>query len=251
VRIELATPLVHAEDIERIVRSRLQREVLAAPAVGLCLRATLVTRAQSWQLGLSSALGLDADVAPEARKIAVLVAELEADVGSDAVGMLATDDSHLLEKSSWLAPIGFAANSGAPVSLAAQRGSDAPGWNVGTSYADGGSSSNLTATRDHGSVELSLQRLPTRLLLNPLELMSDIEPGELWVLEQRAFIVKDVRFEERLEAIEWWENEPVYRDYYRVWLTTVEHKQRAREGIEVLAYFDRASGKSHVQAVYD
>lgn len=250
--IELATPLVHAEDIERIVRARLQREVLAAPAVGLCLRATLVTRAQSHQLGLSSALGLGADVSPEARKIAVLVAELAADVGNDAVGMLAMGDSHLLEKSSWLAPVGFAANSSAPVCLDAQRCPDAPVWNAGSAAPTDGSSPISTATIcDLSGGELTFLRLPTRLLVAPLELTSDIESGELWVLEQRAFIVKDVRFEERLEAIEWWENEPVYRDYYRVWLTSVEPDQRAREGIEVLAYFDRASGKSHVQAVYD
>ncbi len=266
VRIELATPLVHAEDIERIIRSRLQREVLAAPAVGLCLRATVVTRAQSWQLGLSSALGLATDVAPEARRIAVLVAELGADVGSDAVGMLVMGDSHLLEKSSWLAPIGFAANSGAPVILGAQRCPNAPVWHTATTSTAHDSSRDDPSIRDPSirdpsicdpsicepaDAELSFQRLPTRLLPNPMELTSSIAPGELWVLEQRAFIVKDVRFEERLEAIEWWENEPVYRDYYRVWLTTVVRNQRAREGIEVLAYFDRASGKSHVQAVYD
>jgi hypothetical protein len=230
VHFRLATPLVHAEDIERIVRARLQREVLAAPAIGLCLRATAVTVAQSWQLGLCPALGLGADVVPEARSIAVLVAELAADVGNDAVGVLATDDSHLLEKSSRLTPIGLTSAS-----------SDAAVFGAGLS----------TSADGYAGAELSSLRLPTRLLVDPLELTAGVEPEELWVLGEQPYVVKEVQFEERLEAVEWWENEPVYRDYFRVWLTAIERNQRADEGIEVLAYFDRENGKSFVQAVYD
>lgn len=268
VHLELATPLAHAEDIERVVRSRLQREVLSAPATGLSLRATSVTLAQSWQPGLCSAYGLGSDIMPEARNIAVLVAELAADVGTDAVGVLALGDSHLLEKRSRLTPIVSIKSSDASSMHVSVSGSHSSAVHRQPNpQTNGGASLGVSSGCDLDGGGLASLSLPTRLFADPLELAGPIDFGELWVLGQQPFIVKEIRFEERLEAVEWWDNEPIERDYFRVWLTkppvtssraergyTERYTERGHsscECIEVLAYHDRESGKSYVQAVYD
>ena len=98
---------------------------------------------------------------------------------------------------------------------------------------------------------LSAARLPTRFLSSPIELHVPMKINELWVLNQRPFVIERIQFEQRLEAIEWWEPVRIFRDYFRVWLAAVEGRNTAREGLEVLAYVDRDNGKSYVQALYD
>ena len=83
--------------------------------------------------------------------------------------------------------------------------------------------------------------------------------NELVVLEQRAFVIEAIAFEQRLESVEWWEPSPVSRDYYRLWLASTTpsrssaspSREGSREGLEVLVYRNRDDGKKYIQALYD
>jgi protein ImuB len=226
---KLASPLAHAEDVERVVRARLQRESLFAPAVGLDLQALSLTEARHWQLNLRSDVGLGTGLSTDPRALTVLMAELSGDIGDDAVGVLAESDSHLMEKSSHLVPA---------QKLKGQTQSPLAGHHR-----------ELAKCRrfDAGAE----RTLPTRFLSSPIELHAPMKINELWVLNQRPFVIERIQFEQRLEAVEWWESARIFRDYFRVWLAAVERRNTARDGLEVLVYVDRDNGKNYVQALYD
>jgi protein ImuB len=262
---KLASPLFHAEDLERVMRLRLQRQNLIAPTLGLGLQATSVTDARHCQLcldqqglgqqglgqqGLAGKSGAWASrVSSDPRTLTVLVAELSSDIGPECVGVLAAEDSHLLEKSSTLLPISAASLEGAFCSMEAIN-------------------SGAHSQANTGALEgLSLPRVPTRLLEPPLEIHAPIRKSELWVIREQAFVVAHIRFEQRLEGIEWWERAPVFRDYFRVWLARVglsdDTSSRAQGrkrgtvrpeksgGLEALVYRDREQSKTYLQALYD
>jgi protein ImuB len=258
---KFASPLCHAEDLERVIRARLQRQALRAPALGLSLQATSVTETRVDQMRLSNTSRWDdTPLDSNPRTIAVLVAELSADLGGSAVGVLAACDSHLLEKSSSLAPI---------QSLPARKRTDAKVMARNAQALDSEAFS-ISQSRPR------LPQLPTRLFNPPIEVHARIREEELWVIRERPFVVRDIRFEQRLEEVEWWDSTRIFRDYFRVWLAAVEaqahpsHLQpgrhltgesqaaiqgaRSREdsgGIEALVYRDRARGRSYLQAIYD
>lgn len=244
LRIQLGSPLSHAEDLERIARARLQRETLFAPASGLRLQVMSITEARHWQLGLNADVGLG-QIAADPSLLTVLMNELSADVGDAAVGVLEVHDSHLLEKAGRFVPFrdmrGFGAQS-AGQSKVERRERALPGPR---SSAGG--------------------RLPTRLI-TPIELDVPLQKGELVVLNQRAFIVDTVRFVERLESVEWWASAPVSRDYFRLWLSALSANgvrtsggssgswsgaSSVADGLEVLVYLNRDNGKKYIQALYD
>ena len=248
---KLASALFHAEDLERVMRLRLQRQSLIAPTLGLSLQATSLTDARHCQLGLSGKSGAWASsISSDPRTLTVLVAELSADIGPESVGVLTAEDSHLLEKSSALLQVSASSLAGALGSTGAVH----PGANPGA---------------NPGVVEgLSLPRVPTRLLDPPLEIHAPIRKSELWVIREQAFVVAHIHFEQRLEGIEWWDRTRVFRDYFRVWLAHVgvsddtssrsqSHKRgpgsRADkgEGLEALVYRDRERSKTYLQALYD
>jgi protein ImuB len=247
IPFRLASPLAHAEDLERIVRSRLQHlregESLFAPSCGMWLQVTAITEARQCQLSLGQQ-SLDDDgrlgstLSTDPRTLAVLTAELCADIGEDAVGMLEAHDSHLLEKSSCFVPIH---------QLMAER-------------------------REPESASASaFDRQPTRLV-SPIEFKAPLREKEIVVLDRHAFVIEAIVFEERLEAVEWWASFPgsspasagVSRDYFRLWLRNISEprsitaassdayrKRRRSEGLEVLVFLDRDDGKKYVQGLYD
>lgn len=233
LRLQLGSPLVHAEDLERISRARLQRETLLAPASGLRLQVAAITEARHWQLGLNADVGLG-QLAADPALLTLLVNELSADVGDAAVGVLETNESHLLEKSSCFVPLQrLQASRARP----AERG--------------------LPSGEPSSGPRARSARLPTRLI-SPIELDAPLEKSELVVIAQRAFVIESVRFEERLESVEWWASTPVSRDYFRVWLSALSAgasvsalPRRGRDGLEVLVYLNRDNGKKYVQAIFD
>jgi nucleotidyltransferase/DNA polymerase involved in DNA repair len=257
----LATPLSHADELERVVRSRLQREKLVAPARGLRLRVTGITEAQHRQLGLDADTGLDGSLSADPRIMAVLVAELSADIGGGAVGLLEARDSHLPEKSSCFIPMEHVSNRGA--------GSHGAGSRVAGSHVSSSGPHAKSSVRSRPVLEL-----PTRLI-TPIEIEAPLREKELVVLGQSAYIIESIVFEQRLEAIEWWAAAPVSRDYFRLWLTSLapagfsspgyssspantssarpgaSELRTRRDGLMVLAFLNRENGKKYVQAVYD
>jgi hypothetical protein len=249
IPFRFASPLVHADDLERVVRSRLQRQTLLAPAVALSLQATSVTDARHWQLDLQADMGLAAGMSSDPRSVAVLVAELAADVGDDAVGVLVMNDSHLLEKNSALVPMSVlpmkkSRNESRHSGLHKAAGHKAAGRD------EAELASHFVAASESESGSDSL-RLPTRLLATPIELKTRMKKNELWVIREQAFVIGGIRFEQRLEGVEWWDSARVFRDYFRIWLTALNGTSNAGGGMEVLAYVDRENGRSYVQALYD
>jgi hypothetical protein len=302
----LASPLVHAEDFERIVRSRLQRLTLLAPAIGLSLQATSVTEARHWQLGLQADVGLGSALASDPRAMAVLVAELAADIGDTAVGVLVAHDSHLMEKNSDLVPIQKALLREVPcrqettalpqagdVFLGSESRASASQAFLDNAFLGNAKGVEIGMAGQGTRLEPLLEgravfegrvvfegrplfegrpgsRLPTRLLASPIELRAPIRKNELWVLQERAYVVESIQFDQRLEAVEWWDSVRIFRDYFRIWLAAVEGRQMARnypenypekhylgkhcpdrQGLEALVYLDREDGKSYIQALYD
>jgi len=265
---QLASPLFHAEDLERVMRLRLQRQSLSAPHLGLSLQATSITEARCGQVNLSESQSWKSGLSTDPRALTVLVAELAADIGAGAVGVLVAKDSHLLEKSSDLAPVRDASGqtaSGQTVSRqnASRQGSSqnvpseaslAPRRAASEAAV---SEPDVAGSRHRASVDLPppsgrlrLPRLPTRLLDPPIEIHAPIRKNELWVVLEQAFIVRHIQFDERVEGVEWWDRERVFRDYFRVWLAK-EFGQLERQGVEALVYRDREQGKSYLHAIYD
>jgi protein ImuB len=245
IPFKLASPLAHAEALERIVRSRLQRETLFAPAIALRLRITAITESHQWQQSLNVEGGLGSTLSNDPRTLAVLIAELSADLGVEAVGRLEAHDSHLLEKSSCFVPIRHLADERradyresrfeseartpepAPGSTELSGGGGPEGVvadNAGGSSRDSNSrdsSSRDSNSRDSNSRDSALSnRLPTRLIA-PIEFKAPLKEKEILVLDQRAFVIEAIQFEERLEAVEWWAPSPISRDYFRLWLSSL------------------------------
>jgi protein ImuB len=223
LHFDLAAPLWRSEELFRVVSSRLGRVVLSAPTVGFRIEAKAITRALALQLDLSryaSGLGGNAGKGPET--LPVVLAELLADIGKDKVGTLRLKGTHRPEKKSRLEPV-------VPELLAA-----------GLESKRRPRASDVTPREQspHG-------RAPTRLLPQPLDFDAPLRAGASVSLEHRLYTVERVTFEQRLDAVEWWTNEPVSRDYVRVWL------KGASSGLEALVYVDRAKGVRKVQAFFD
>jgi protein ImuB len=209
---ELAAPLWRAEELFRVIASRIGRAELPAPTVGLRLEARAITRALALQLHLSRyAAGLGGNAARGPEILPVVLAELLADLGKDRVGMLRLEASHRPEKRSQLVPV-------TPATLAS--GSARP-------------------------PEGDLRAAPTRLLAQPIPFNARLQPGATVSIDHRLYSVGRVAFERRLTAVEWWTEAPVSRDYSRVWL------EGASGGIEAVVYVDRNTGARMIQAFSD
>jgi protein ImuB len=256
---KFAAPLAHSDELERILRLRLQRQSLIAPAMGISLRASLVTEATPNQLRLSNSLGWISGTNPDPRRISILAAELSEDVGAHAVGRLSIRDSHLPEESGCLSSI-------SSLSLTPTR-EEAPTLRI-SQRNQIGSQNGVQPTQQIPSVpiaRISIPRVPTRIFIPPLEIHASIRKDELWVVKEQPFLVHQFHFEQRLEEVEWWHASSIFRDYFRVWLTTVNRtpanfqtdkpshalRRSASSGIEVLVYRDRIKARVYIQATYD
>ncbi|MFC1641456.1 hypothetical protein ACFL5O_02020 [Myxococcota bacterium] len=214
LRFELPTPLALADDLFRVVQARLERHPLLAPTVRLMLEAPVITSAPTRQLDLSHA---DSSLAGRAPKeaLSVVLAELEADLGPQRVGILRTVDTHRPEGQSVLMTAWAPSPSALPASWVPSPG-------VNSEYST-----------------------PTRMLTNPLPVNSALRLQAPVRLDEQIFSIIRIEFEERLEGVEWWSKTATSRDYFRIWL-------RNSEGIvEALAYLDKPSRAHFLQALVD
>jgi len=102
--VTLPTPVVNPKELFVVLRTRLERTLLSAPVLALTLRAD--EHAPRPEVPQS----LFEPESREARALPLLVAELAAELGENAVGRLALGDSWLLEERSCLVPF-FAKSS--------------------------------------------------------------------------------------------------------------------------------------------
>ncbi|MGC4088703.1 MAG: DNA polymerase Y family protein [Polyangiaceae bacterium] len=220
IEFTLPKPLWKSSEIYRIVASKLERLQLGAPSLGLRLEVPELAEAMPRQLELGF-WGSGASQALD--ELPIVLAELAADIGEKRIGVLKVVDSHRPELASTLVPalpnVGPKARSKKPRKA-----------------------EPLRVTAPEGAGQL-VHRL-TRLLLEPVPFEAPLRVGATVVLERRLYTIESLRFEQRLEAVEWWLN-AVNRDYVRVEL-------RAEAGlVEGLVFVDRNNGKRYFQGVAD
>jgi protein ImuB len=217
----LPKPLWKAEELNRIVASKLERVELSAPSVGLRLEVTELTEAQPRQLELGLWGASNADALDE---LPIVLAELAADLGEARVGVLRAVDSHRPELASELVPALPSTGREVRSKKRTRR------------------LQSLKVVAPAGAPAL-VHRL-NRLLPEPIAIEAPLRLGATLALERRLYTIESLRFEQRLEAVEWWSG-AVNRDYVRVGL-------RGAEGLlEGLVYVDRESGKRYWQGVVD
>ncbi|MEI9940143.1 MAG: DNA polymerase Y family protein [Pseudomonadota bacterium] len=222
LRFKLAAPLYRADEMRRVLSARLARTKLGAPSLGMHLSVPKLVPAVARQLELSQVLaGSTVSVAAD-DEIPVLIAELSAELGEDKVGTLELCDSHRPEAKSVLSPARLE-----------------PATRSRTS------NTKKARLRKAEPSFAELPGAPTRLLPEPCELHGPLRVGVSLAIERSLYTIEHLRFEQRLDAVEWWGHAPVTRDYVRLWL------QGASGGFEAVAYVDRSTGRRYLHALAD
>jgi len=231
LHFKLSQPLHREAELRRIVASRLERLKLEAPTIGMKLTVPRLAPIVQRQLSLSELLA--GDTASGEEDLPLVLAELAADIGEDRVGVLSLVDAHRPEARSTLET---ALPNREPT--AKRKGRKA----VARRAAPAHPKTSLRKTEP--PIWSKLPRPPTRLLPQPVELSSVLSAGSTLVLGHTLYTIERLRFEQRLDAVEWW-SRPVARDYLRLWLNSESG------GMEALVYVDRRSGRRFLQAVGD
>src|SRR6478736_3180252 len=220
LRFKLATPLHRADELRRVLSARLSRSKLGAPSLSMRLSVPKLVPAVARQLELAQVLsGATVSIAAD-DEIPVLIAELSAELGEEQAGTLRQCDSHRPEDKSKLSAALLEATARTTATKKPRLRKTEP------SFAE-------------------LPGAPNRLLPEPCELHGPLRVGSSLAIDRSLYTIDRLRFEQRLDAVEWWGQAPVTRDYVRLWL------QGASGGFEALAYVDRSTGRRYLHALAD
>lgn len=222
LEFELSSPLRSQSDLERVVRSRLERTQLQAPVVGMVLYASGLTGQVMHQLEFGQGNALDSTELP------VLLAELQAEMGKERVGLLQAVDHHRPEAKSIL------------ISVPSQESATDK-----RSRRRVASRSGSGSRRDRAWYRRTPLDRVTRFLPRPLPISSPLQVGAGLVLGDVFYTIETLRFVQRLESVEWWTPRSTHRDYLWAWL------QGARGGTEALLFVDKRTGHRFVQALVE
>jgi protein ImuB len=211
MRLALPSPLSDAKGLFAVIRARIESFVLPAPALAVSLRADeLVPKT-------SRARDLFVPEAKAEEALPKIVAELSAELGDSAVGMLGLADRWACDERSVLVPFATARR---------MRGSNGQGAASGSS-AVSAKTPALEARLEGFASLLSRTSEPTRWVNVPFS-----PPEGTRVLGHRT----------RLEAVEWWRRGVTSFDYVAAWLP-----DRRVAWVEI----DRASGDARVRGFLD
>jgi protein ImuB len=210
--VELPAALASASDLLAALRPKIERAVLAAPALGAKLRAASLVHKPQALLSLFEAQ-------PRAeRALPRLVAELSSDLGQDAVGKLALGDAWLPEERSRFVRLDARATAQPARDEGRRRSGDPPG-----------------RLRRH---LLSSVPEPTRLLSAPVPVPRDS--------------VTVVRHLSRVESVDWWRRAPSDgRDGRDGRRTGVDYVQAWVDDGAAWVELDRATGAARVRGWFD
>jgi len=213
-RVEFPSPLAKKSDIFRVLKSKLDHVVLGAPATGLSITARQLTRAPRMQLFM----GDNATIQNDPFAMAVLLAELSAEIGPENVGVLELDSVHRPEARTHLVSLD---ELSPPTKSAAVK-------------------SDVAAVRAASDVEF-----PTRLLPKPLPF--EIMPGQrpTVAIDNQLFTWIESSHSMRFDRVEWWTGAPMSRDYVRVQLTS------GKKNVEAWVFTDRRTGRTFLHGYYD
>lgn len=181
---ELPSPLYKMDPLLRIIRARLENTTLPVGVRSLALVSDSLVEAPKMQLDLGGTAQSALHALPN------LVAELEAELGADRVGLLQDQNSHIPEKSETLVP-----------------------------FAKASKKTAIPTTQ--GQLALWPSRridAPTRLLPEPLLVQGSLNKDGFLLIEGVPYHVCQVDIAERLDDVEWWTEKPTQRDYVRAWL---------------------------------
>jgi protein ImuB len=240
--VQLAAPLGRAEDLWRVLTARIAKTQVDVPNIGVALKVLSVEETKQRQLDL--AVGFSKLDAADPERMAVLFSELATDIGAENFGTLRLANTHKPEKMSLLAPVGIGQTS--------ERSRKRRGRTVRAAPSVAGSLRPATSNEQLGLGEtrnpahdLTATELPTRLLPTAIPVQTRFRSGELLPLGTKLYTITKVTFQRRLEAVEWWSNEPCSRDYVQLWLSSSQGE------LHVLAYVDRVTQSRYVQGWYD
>lgn len=238
--VQLASPLGRAEDLWRVLAARVAKLQVEVPNIGVSLEVLSVEETKQRQLDL--AVGFSKLDAADPERMAVLFSELATDIGAENFGTLRLANTHKPEKMTLLAPVGITT----PMSgRSRKRRGRAVGSLVG--HREPATMNGQLGLGECESRELdpAVADLPTRLLPRAIAVQTRFRAGELLPLGAKLYTITKVAFQRRLEAIEWWSNEPCSRDYVQLWLSSPQGE------LQVLAYVDRVTQTRYVQGWYD
>lgn len=219
-RIELPSPLFKKSDFFRVLKSKLEPITLAAPVTRLSITARMLTRAPRLQLWM----GTETTIQHDPGAMAVLLAELSAEIGPDNVGVLSIDPVHRPEARTHLVAID-------DLSPAPQRAA-----------RDAKKERQARHAGDHAASDVEF---PTRLLAKPIPL--EWTPGgrPTVAIDNQLYTWSGSRHSMRFDRVDWWTASPLSRDYARVWLSS------GKKHIEAWVYTDRHTGRSYLHGYYD
>ena len=218
-RIDLPSALAHKSDLFRVIKSKLEHSQLRAPVTGLVISVAELVHAPKMQLSLDG----DASEQIDPRKVAVLLAELSAEIGKENVGVLEVVPVHRPETRTKLAAL-------QDVSGVAKRVRPARTPEKG-----------LSTIADH----LSDAEFPIRMLPKPVPFTVLPGDGSSVSIDHHLFTVKRTSHFVRFDEVEWWTASPVCRDYVRVWLTS------GKKNVEAWVFTDRLTKKTYVHGYFD
>lgn len=265
LRFELAFPIWRERELLKILCSRLERLSLNAPSVGLRCSVPSITHAVERQLDLSRVLGGRFSNLRGQEDLPVLLAELNADIGKENVGVLAVNSDHRPEAKSVLVPALFDHDQGqqraTPGAKTKKRRKRQPlrvapkhPVRVDPKFQLRKTSPPQAPTQTPKSFPrlaqpsanafCGLGAMITRLLAAPVPLKAPLKPGAVLSVGAQLYSIESMNFACRLEAVEWW-TRPVSRDYFKVML------KGAYGVFEGLVYVELDSGKRFLQAIVD
>ncbi len=217
ISFELASPLYRESDLERVIKSRIERLELSAPTVGLRLQVRSLSPQVMSQVGLSApGAGAWSRGGAHHQELPVLLAEISADVGAEQVGVLTVARSHRPEKRSVLEPLVPTKKRSRQKKLSSGTQTTCP----------------------------AMDRI-TRILPHPQPIRAALRIGESFGLGTELYTIEELRFLQRLDGVEWWTAQAASRDYLWAWLSSL------RGGTEALLYLDRHSKCVYLQALGD
>ncbi len=250
--VQLVAPLSRAEDLWRVLAAKAAKIQVEVPNIGVALEVLAVEETQQRQLDL--AVGFSKLDAADPERMAVLFSELASDIGAENFGTLRLANTHKPEKMTLLAPV-------STESQGPNRGRIGRGRAFGARSGRASPPSSSMLSSDQVTLEQSNRaqsrgpdqskemegavELPTRLLPSAIPVQTRFRAGELLPLGAKLYTITKVTFQRRLEAVEWWSNEPCSRDYVQLWLSSPQGE------LQVLAYVDRITQTRYVQGWYD
>ncbi len=212
LEISLSKPIQREHEFEKIIWSRLEKLQLLAPTLGAELHLSHLEPQLMRQTNLSQG-----QTNQTLDSLPVLIAELEAEVGAHAIGVLENNSQFKPETRSKLLPLQLflkkkTTSFNAPVFRPTDRA--------------------------------------TRIFTPAISLRIPLQLGESFLLNQRIYTIEQLRFAERIDDVQWWNDSYFNRDYLWGWLSSKTQGSKT-QGLEALFYIDRSSSRSYLQGLGD